>query len=144
MTAFVKPAARLFLGSCKQADSSSQIGNVFRLMLGSHNLRNVEEKRKEKLRTRGDDDERSLAENPLTRTKLAEIGGEKMELCEGSMRRVRSVFVGMCCPLAATRRTHLEAVKPLSTDGFKGHQQVHLLLLHLYANICVRKCVWIS
>lgn len=47
MMAFVKPAARLFLGSCKQADSSSQIGNVFRLMLGSHNLRNVEEKIKE-------------------------------------------------------------------------------------------------
>lgn len=79
MMAFVKPAARLFLGSCKQADSSSQIGNVFCLMLGSHNLRNVEEKRKEKSRTKRDDDEGSLTETPLTRTKLAEIRGKKIE-----------------------------------------------------------------
>ncbi|CAF94636.1 unnamed protein product, partial [Tetraodon nigroviridis] len=44
--------ARLFLGSCKQADSSSRIGNVLRLMLGSRHLRNAEEKRKEKSRTK--------------------------------------------------------------------------------------------
>lgn len=66
MTAFVKPAARLFLGSCKQADSSSQIGNGLRLVLGSHNLRNVQEKRKEKPGAKGDDhdddDEGSLTQ----------------------------------------------------------------------------------
>lgn len=71
MMAFVKPAARLFLGSCKQADSSSRIGNVLRLMLGSRHLRNAEEKRKEKSRTKGGDgDEGSLTKKSTEENKL--------------------------------------------------------------------------
>lgn len=142
MMAFVKAAAWLFLGGCKQADSSSQIGNVFRLMLGSHNLRNVEEKRKEKSRDKGDNDESRLTENPLMRRKLAEGKGKKSSYMKCFMWRVLNVFVGMCRPLVFTQGTHLASLKPFSTDSFKGHQQIHLL--HLYANICVRKCVWRS
>lgn len=71
-----------------------------------------------------------------------ECGGGEIELYEVCMWWVLNALVGMCCPLVFTKRTHLESVKPFSTGSFKGHQQIHLL--HLYANICVRKCVWIS